>query len=92
MILLAVVRDHARLNELHKIADKINNTILINPYKDGLEKHRLQPSKADRSKFYQSIDQSFTNPEKYLINDCYHLFDKKMSKKLLIKFNKNGNY
>jgi len=78
LILLTVVRDHAKQQQIHKIAEKINNTILINPYEIGLEKYKLQPTQADRCNFHHIIDQGFPNPDKSLINECYRFFDKKL--------------
>ncbi len=78
LILLAVVRDHAKQQQIHKIAEKINNTILINPYEIGLEKYKLQPTQADRCNFHHIIDQGFPNSDKSLINECYRFFDKKL--------------
>ncbi len=82
LILLAVIRDRAKQNkETNKLAEQINNTILINPYEDGLEQYKLQPTQADRPNFYQIIDGIIPNPEKSLINDCYYFFDKKIRHK-----------
>lgn len=79
LILLAVVRDWGKQKtETNKLADQINNTILINPYEDGLEQYKLQPTQADRHYFHQIIDTGSPNSEKSLINDCYRFFDKKM--------------
>ena len=45
LILLAVVRDRAKQQkEINKLAEQINNTILINPYETGLELYKLQVS------------------------------------------------
>lgn len=79
LILLAVVRDRAKKNqETKKLAEQINNTILINPYEDGLEQYKLQPTQADRHYFHQIIDGGFPDYKKSLINDCYRFFDKKI--------------
>ncbi len=82
LILLAVIRDRARQKqETNKLAEQINNTILINPYEDDLERYKLQPTQADRPDFHQIINGGSPNPEKSLINDCYLFFDKKISQK-----------
>jgi len=82
LILLAVVRDRAKQQkETNKLAEQINNTILINPYETGLELYKLQPTQADRWSFHHIIDQGSPNSETSLINECYRFFDKKLSQK-----------
>jgi uncharacterized protein with ParB-like and HNH nuclease domain len=82
LILLAVVRDHAKLQqEMKLLADEINENILINRFKQNLEKYKLQPTQADRCNFHHIIDQGFPNSEKSLINECYRFFDKKLRQK-----------
>ncbi|MGD1713326.1 DUF262 domain-containing protein [Dapis sp. BLCC M172] len=82
LILLAVIRDRAKQNkETNKLAEQINNTILINPYEDGLEQYKLQPTQADRPDFHQIIDGDSPNSEKSLINGCYRFFEKKIRHK-----------
>ncbi|MEG5158954.1 DUF262 domain-containing protein [Microcoleus sp. AT3-A2] len=82
LILLAVVRDRAKQQkETNKLAEQINNTILINPYETGLELYKLQPTQADRWSFHHIIDHGSLNSETSLINECYRFFDKKISQK-----------
>ena len=82
LILLAVVRDRAKQQkETNKLAEQINNTILINPYETGLELYKLQPTQADRWSFHHIIDHGSPNSETSLINECYRFFDKKISQK-----------
>ncbi|HEY9297030.1 MAG TPA: DUF262 domain-containing protein, partial [Phormidium sp.] len=82
LILLAVVRDRAKQQkETNKLAEQINNTILINPYETGLELYKLKPTQADRWSFHHIIDHGSPNSETSLINECYRFFDKKISQK-----------
>ena len=82
LILLAVVRDRAKQQkETNKLAEQINNTILINPYETGLELYKLQPTQADRWSFHHIIEHGSPNSETSLINECYRFFDKKLSQK-----------
>ncbi|MGB3513032.1 MAG: DUF262 domain-containing protein [Microcoleaceae cyanobacterium] len=78
LILLAVIRDRAKQNQEEELGQEINETILINRFKKGLERYKLQPTQLDRLDFNQIIDQGLPNSEKTLINDCYRFFDKKL--------------
>lgn len=76
-ILLAALRDRAKQSEEEELGEEVNNTILINPYKKGLDKYKLQPTQSDRKAFHEIIDaQSPTNNSE--ISDCYLFFDKKI--------------
>lgn len=83
LILLAVVRDRAKENsdaEIDKLGGKIDNTILTNPYEEGSERYKLQPTQSDRPDFHKIIDAGSPNSEKSLINECYRFFDKELKK------------
>lgn len=54
-ILLAALRDRAKTSD-SELAEEIDNTILVNPYKKGLDHYKLQPTQSDREFFHQLID------------------------------------
>ncbi len=75
-ILLAALRDIAKQSE-EELAEEINNTILVNPYKRGLDRYKLQPTQLDREVFHKIIDiQSPTDGSG--ISDCYSFFSKQI--------------
>lgn len=77
-IILAALRDTVRLSkENSELAEEINNTLLINQYKKGNDKYKIQPTQLDREEFYQIID----NPpakKNSLLTECYQFFYKKI--------------
>lgn len=78
LILLAVVRDHAKGDETTaRLAEQINNTILLNFYNDGLERYKLQPTQSDRLAFHEIIDEK-ESTEDSLIKECYKFYNKKL--------------
>ncbi len=86
LILLAVVRDRAKQNpdaEVCELGEEINETILINRFKKGLERYKLQPTQSDRPDFHKIIDAGSPSSEKSLINECYRFFDKELKKQAI---------
>ena len=77
-ILLCVLRDKAKKSE-QELAEEIDNTILVNPYKKGLDYYKLQPTQIDREAFYDIIKPEHESPkDKSDISQCYLFFDKKI--------------
>lgn len=76
-ILLAVLRDKAKQNSQEALAAEINNTLLVNPYKDGLDYYKLQPTQTDRASF-QELIRSGQSPGENQINSAYEFFERKM--------------
>ncbi|HEY9809701.1 MAG TPA: DUF262 domain-containing HNH endonuclease family protein [Halomicronema sp.] len=75
-ILLAALRDKAKPVD-QKLADQIQNTILVNQYEEGLDFYKIQPTQVDRQAFQQII-QSETQSEENGISECYGFFEKKL--------------
>lgn len=69
------------------MAEQINNTILINPYEEGLERYKLQPTQLDRLDFNHIIDEGSPNYQKTLINRCYRFFGTELFKHQEIQLN-----
>ena len=76
-ILLCAVRDHAKQIEEEKLAAKIDNTILVNPYEKGLDYYKLQPTQVDRDVFHKLI-RSEEQDKNCEILECYNFFLKKI--------------
>lgn len=74
-ILLAALRDKAKPVD-QKLADQIQNTILVNQYEEGLDFYKIQPTQVDREVFYRII-QSENPIDKNSISECYAFFEKK---------------
>lgn len=82
-VLLALLRDLAKDNDQPHLADEINNTLLVNPYKVGHDRFKLQPTQADRDAFRAIID-STPQPEKTSqVYAAYKFFEREMRKKPL---------
>jgi len=76
-ILLCAVRDYAKQIEEEKLAAKIDNTILVNPYEKGLDYYKLQPTQVDRDVFHKLI-RSEEQDQNWEILECYNFFLKKI--------------
>jgi uncharacterized protein with ParB-like and HNH nuclease domain len=76
-ILLALLRNKLVNSNEDKLAEEINNTLLVNPYKTGLDYYKLLPTQVDRKSFYGII-----NEEPILSNDkiteVYAFFERKL--------------
>ncbi|MFM7406800.1 MAG: DUF262 domain-containing protein [Cuspidothrix sp.] len=75
-ILLCALRDKAK-NIDDELSAEIHNTIIVNPYKKGLDHYKLLPTQVDRKSFHSLI-----NGQEYMnnsgITECYLFFDKKI--------------
>ncbi|BAZ82153.1 DUF262 domain-containing protein [Sphaerospermopsis kisseleviana CS-549] len=75
-ILLCALRDKAK-NINDELSAEIHNTIIVNPYKKGLDYYKLQPTQVDRKSFHSLINgQDHVNHSG--ITECYVFFDKKI--------------
>ena len=80
-ILLCAIRDRAKETADEELVAEINNTILVNPYKKGLDYYKLQPTQIDREVFHQLIRaESAVYPSG--IMECYSFFLKKIRQNL----------
>jgi uncharacterized protein with ParB-like and HNH nuclease domain len=73
-ILLAAIRNVAKDLEETELAEKINNTILLNPYEKGWDRYKLQPTQSDRNSFHQIIDNK--DMVSSHISECYTFLKK----------------
>lgn len=82
-VLLALLRDLAKNGNQPQLAEEINNTLLVNPYKLGQDRFKLQPTQGDRETFCSIID-STPQPERpSQVYAAYKFFEREMRKKPL---------
>ena len=74
-ILLCALRDIAKLQD-NDLAEEIDNTILVNPYKKDSDYFKLQPTQIDREAFHRIISSKSLVKESG-ISECYQFFYKK---------------
>jgi len=76
-IILTLLRNKARENQNDRFADEINNTLLVNQYKDGLDHYKLMPTQVDRTS-YQNLINGNTITEENQLTSAYSYFEKKL--------------
>jgi uncharacterized protein with ParB-like and HNH nuclease domain len=82
-VLLALLRDLAKSNNQPHLAEEINNTLLVNPYKTGHDRFKLQPTQADRDAFRAIIDSTALPERTTQVFAAYKFFEREMRKKPL---------
>ncbi len=76
-ILLAALRDNAKQCGQSRLSDEITNTLLVNPYLDGQNYYKLQPTQIDREIFHNIINgESITTESR--ISGAYQFFERKL--------------
>ncbi len=86
-ILLALLRDKANEQGNDELADEIQQTMLVNPFKKGGDYFKLLPTQVDRSAF-QALIQKKTYNEDSQIFRCYKHFERKVGQVDIITLNK----
>ena len=77
-ILLMLLRDKAEQNEQKELAEEINNTLLVNPYKKGSDYFKLQPTQVDRAPFQSLIRSELSSiQDQDKIAEAYRFFERK---------------
>jgi len=76
-ILLTLLRNKASESHDSRFADEINNTLLVNQYKDGIDHYKLMPTQVDRAT-YQNLIEGYPNEEENQITRAYRFFEKKL--------------
>ena len=79
-ILLALLRNKANQSgkeDLAELANEIDNTLLINPFKKGLDYYKLQPTQIDRVFYHDLIHCRLSTAQNKII-DAYHFFERKL--------------
>lgn len=77
-IILILLRDKFIEQDQTGLADEINNTLLINPYKKGIDRYKLLPTHLDRSAFKKLIDQQPIDGLDNQIIRAYRFFERKI--------------
>lgn len=75
-ILLTLLRNKAKESQNVRFADEINNTLLVNQYKDGIDHYKLIPTQIDRVT-YQNLINGYPNEKENQITRAYTFFEKK---------------
>lgn len=76
-ILLTLLRNKARESQNNRFAEEINNTLLVNQYKDGNDHFKLMPTQVDRD-FYKNIINGIPNEDENPLTKAYTYFEKKI--------------
>ena len=76
-VLLTLLRDKAKESQNPRFADEINNTLLVNQYKDGIDHYKLIPTQVDRIT-YQNLVNGVSNEEENQLTKAYKYFEKKL--------------
>ncbi|MEA5533052.1 DUF262 domain-containing protein [Crocosphaera sp. XPORK-15E] len=80
VILFCALRDYAKKAEEQRLAEEINDKMLVNKFSEGIDYYKLQPTQADRQVF-QNIINNEENLSNYSdILECYIFFDKQLRK------------
>lgn len=79
-ILLILLRNKSKEKNNLRFASEINNTLLVNEYKDDLDYYKLLPTQSDR-KVYQDIIKGDQTDNSSLIFQAYKYFDNKIKQK-----------
>ena len=76
-ILLTLLRDSARKRGEVELAQEIEQTMLINPFKKGSDYYKLLPTQIDRDSF-KGIIQGNDKSSSSRIIQCYEFFERKL--------------
>ena len=76
-ILLTLLRNKAQEIQNARFADEINNTLLVNQYKDGIDYFKLLPTQVDRETYINFINGKQNNSDNQLTK-AYDFFEKKL--------------
>lgn len=75
-ILLTLLRDVAKNNGEQELSDEINQTMLVNPFKKGIDYFKLLPTQVDRIYFQNLIRSEFDGTNQ--LSKCYQFFERKL--------------
>lgn len=76
-ILLSTIRDKAQQDGFEQLAQEIQQTMIVNPFKSGLDHYKLLPTQSDRSPFESLILNNDFEGESKII-ECYKFFERKL--------------
>ena len=76
-ILLTLLRDVAKGNSSSDLAQEIEQTMLVNPFKKGGDYFKLLPTQIDRDAFKDLVQGTDLNAESRIFQ-CYRFFERKL--------------
>jgi uncharacterized protein with ParB-like and HNH nuclease domain len=76
-IILVLLRNRAIESGKQRFAEEINNTLLVNQYKDGIDYYKLLPTQIDRTHFQALINKQSGDETSQIIK-AYNYFEKKI--------------
>jgi len=76
-ILLAVLRNKLLNSGEEELAEEINNTLIVNQYKKGIDHYKLLPTQSDRDCYKKLIDSKEMLPTGK-VSDAYRYFERKL--------------
>ena len=76
-ILLALLRDTAKADGQVMLAEEIDQTMLVNPYKKGADHFKLMPTQWDRAPLQGLIIKDSPDPGSPLVQ-CYQFYERKL--------------
>lgn len=77
IILLTVIRNKAREDGLEQFAQEIDENLLFNKFKAGLDNYKLLPTQADRESFQAMVKNQESNEDSKVI-ECFQFFERKL--------------
>ena len=86
-ILLTLLRDKAREQGNENLADEIQQTMLVNPFKRGPDYYKLLPTQVDRQAFQSLVQGDFVDQNSQIFR-CYEYFKRKVGQNDIIKLSK----
>jgi uncharacterized protein with ParB-like and HNH nuclease domain len=76
-VLLALLRDMAKIKGNGDLAQEIEQTMLVNPFKKGSDYFKLLPTQIDRNAFMALVHSSKTDVDNRIFQ-CYQFFERKL--------------
>lgn len=76
-ILLSTIRDKATQDGLEQLAQEVQQTMMVNPFKTGLDHYKLLPTQSDRIQFEALVLKRDLDESSRII-ECYKLFERKL--------------
>jgi uncharacterized protein with ParB-like and HNH nuclease domain len=77
-IILTLLRDKFIEADRNELAEEINNTLLVNPYKKGIDRYKILPTQVDRTTFKKLIDRQGIEDDENQIVQAYKFFERKV--------------
>jgi len=78
-VLLTLLRDLAKRDGNEGLADEINQTMLVNPFKKGGDYFKLMLTQVDRTFFQNLILHESIDGEQIQVYECYQYFGRKLA-------------